>query len=385
MSRALPPRVLMLVKRASGRGGMQLQARTVALRMRERGYPVRLLTDRRPGARRPPNWSVRLPVSLLPQEGFGAALFRYLVRFRRAYDVLHVHGFGPEVWVALAARRVTGRPVVVKPGTAGPGTKLGLYARWSSSVPRWLPRPWSGVDAWVAISAQARFDLLRMAVPEKRIAEVPNGVDMSRFHPLPEEERRRLRAALGLAPEDVLLCTATRLMPHKRVDLLLDAFTAAAARQPHARLWILGDGPEEGALRAHVAASPARERVRFAGYVHGAEMVRTLQAADAFTLLSQWEGLSNALLEAMACGLPPVVTEVSGTADVVRRGENGLLVPPDDASAAEAALEQVLADAGLRARLGAAATGTIRERYSLDVTVDRLTALYRRLAQKPEG
>lgn len=375
----LPPRVLMLVKRATGRGGMQLQARAVALRLRERGVPVRLLSDARPGVRRAPHWSRRLPVTLLPQAGFDRELLAYLVRHHAAYDVLHVHGFGPEVWTALRARRRTGRPLVVKPGTAGPGTTLGRLARWSRRMPAWFPRPWSAVDAWIAISDQSRADLQAMGVPKSRVVWAPNGVDAARFHPLPEAERRSLRAELGLEASAFLLCTATRLIPHKRVDLLLQAFGGLADRHPEARLWIYGEGPDEAALREQAAASPHRERVRFAGYAHPAEMARAFQAADAFALLSRWEGLSNALLEAMACGAAPVVTRVSGAADVVRDGETGLLVPPDDPHAARQALERLASDPDLRRRLGTAAAATIAESYSLDTTVDRLLDLYRRL------
>jgi glycosyltransferase involved in cell wall biosynthesis len=372
----------MLVRRVGGGGGQQLQARQVSLALRQRGTPVRLLTDQRRRRRfTTPTWATRLPTErlrVIGQADYLGQLFRYLLRNRAAYDVVHLHGFGPEFWVALAARRITGRPLVVKPGTAGPGTKLGLYAGWSSRLPKSLPRPWSGVDAWISISEQTRADLRTMAVPDSRIVDAPNGVDTSRFFPLPEPERTALRTAEGFQPEDVVLCTATRLLPHKRVDLLLEAFLKVAGECPHTHFRILGDGVERKRLEAMAAASPSGNRVQFCGHLDANRLIRVLQTADIFGLLSAWEGLSNALLEAMACGLAPLVADVSGMADVVEAGRNGMIVAPEP-DAASAALARLVRERSFRTSLGTAAADTIRERYTLDLTVDRLLELYRRL------
>ena len=378
------PRVLMVLKRHSGRGGMQQQARLVAMRMRRRAIPVLLLTNTDRKRRRQPIWMTRLPVHFLEtrnQLHFAAALYEYLLRCRRAYDVVHVHGFGIEVWVALAARRVTGKPVVVKPGTAGPGTKLGLYGRLSAVAPGGLPRPWGGVDTWISLSDQSFADLRRMGVPEDRIASVPNGVDTERFRRLTADERAARRAELGVGAAEVIICTAARLLPHKRVDLLIRAFLRAAERHPQARLWILGDGPERKCLKELVRASPRGEQVRFWGHLRAHRITRVLQAGDVFALLSLYEGLSNALLEAMACGLAPVVSDVSGMTDVIRDGENGLLVSPDDEKAAMAALLRLIEDAERRAALSRAAEESVHQEFGIDRTVDRLLAVYRRVTR----
>jgi glycosyltransferase involved in cell wall biosynthesis len=380
----------MLVRRVGGGGGQQLQARQVSLALRQRGVPVCILTDQKRGRRfSTPTWAARLPTDRLKVRGqadFLRQCFRYLLQHRHAYDVVHLHGFGPEFWVALAARRITGRPLVVKPGTAGTGTKLGLYAGWSSRFPKWLTRPWSGVDAWISISGQTRADLRAMGVSDERIVDSPNGVDTSRFFLLPEPERAAVRAAAGFQPEDVVLCTATRLLPHKRVDLLLDTFLRVAAECPNFHFRILGDGQERKSLEAIAAASPHGSRVQFCGHLDANRVIRVLQSADIFGLLSAWEGLSNALLEAMACGLAPLVADVSGMGDVVEAGRNGMIVAPKP-EAASAALTRLVREASFRIPLGAAAAETVRERYTLDRTVDRLLDLYRRLTpgQKPLG
>lgn len=378
-ARTAPPRVLMVLKRDLGGGGMQQQARRVSLTLRRAGVPVTLVSHARDRGKHHRSYARYLPTRFLHashQWGFAAALFRHLVRYRRAYDVAHIHGFGPEVTAALAARLFTGRRVVVKPSTAGPGTKLNAYARWTRIFPLLAPLLWRQVDAWISISAQTRADLLRMGISPSRIADAPNGVDRS-FRPLPAEERVLLRAELGLQPGDVLIVTAARLTPHKRVDLLLRAFLRVVRTQPHARLWIMGDGEQAEELRAMLQDDPLQARVRVMGHVLPSQLLRAYQAADLFALVSLWEGLSNSLLEAMACGLPPVVSRVSGMADVVDDGTTGLVVPADNEEAVVGALETLIRDEGARRKLGDAAARKIDAQFRIAATAERLLEIYR--------
>lgn len=371
------PRVLMVLKRALGQRGMQAQALRVTLALQERGAPVAVLT--RGGAQEPiPAWASDVTAHPVGRPGlrpFAWDLYRYLCDNRHHYDLVHVHGFGPETFAALAARKVTGRPLVVKPSTAGPGTKLHAYARWCPTLGGLPARAWEGVDAWISISRQVREDLLRMGVAPERIAHVPNGVDGSVFHPVRRTKRAALRAQRGVAPGQIVLCTVTRLLPHKRVDLLVRTFLELSQSRPRARLWVVGAGEELPKLQALAAAHPHGERVRFWGHMGAAATARLLQAADLFVLLSRWEGLSNALLEAMACGLPPVVTDVSGMEDLVQNGVNGLLVPVDDGAAVTRALDSLVGSRQRRRELAAAAR-SVGAHYSLDRTVEGLLQVY---------
>ena len=378
-ARELPPRVLMVLKRDLGGGGMQQQARRVSLTLRQSGIPVTLISQAQHPGRHRRSYARYLPTTFLyatHQWSFAAALFRYLLRYRAAYDVVHAHGFGLEAVAAIIARRFTGKAVVVKPSTAGRGTKLDVYARWTRWCPPLAWTLWQTVDAWISISEQTRADLLRMRVAPQHIAEIPNGVD-GRFRPLPARERAALRKELGLGPDDVLIVTAARLTPHKRVDLLLRAFLQIAAAHPEARLWVMGDGEQAGELRSLVEGHPGRDQVRLMGRVLPSELLRVYQAADVFALFSLWEGLSNSLLEAMACGLAPVVTGVSGMADVVADGATGLLIPPDDEAAAVLVLETLARSAEQRQELGQAASQHIEAGYRIQRTAERLVKVYR--------
>ena len=371
------PRVWMVVKRSGGHGGLQHQARRVSLRMLSNGTPVRLVTHRPPDRDAPSGWAMQMPSDRLPgrnQWEFASRLYGHLCRSHGEYDLIHVHGLGLETFAAMAAARRVGKPIVVKPSTAGPGTKLGLYSRIGSPA----RRLWRGVDAWVSISALIREDLVKMGVEPRRIADIPNGVDTEEFRPLDAEGRRSVRARQRLDADDLVISTVARLSPHKRVDAVIRAFGELQPECPQLRLQIIGTGQMRHELESLAAQVPGRERIKFCDKARPDQIARKMQASDAFALVSRWEGLSNALLEAMACGVPPVVTDVSGMTDVVRDGESGFVVPVDDEPAITEALGRLLGDAGLRDQMGKTAAGVVRERFSLDTTVDGLLELYGR-------
>lgn len=373
-------RVLMVLKRTGGQGGLQIQARRVSARLRRIGVPVRVVGHSTSRLEREVDWARGVAVDYLVtpnQWSFAGRLFTYLRAHRADYDVVHVHGFGFETFAAIAARRSTGKPLIVKPSTAGPGTKLNVYARWSRRVAP-LRAQWRTVDAWISISQQTRSDLLTMGVAPERILFVPNGVDTRKFRPLPRDERRLLRARLGAEEHDLVLCTVARLAPHKRVDLLIGAVRQLLESHPGLRLWVVGHGLQQPALEG--LAASLGQRVRFWGQLEPPEVIQRLQASDIFCLVSLWEGLPNALLEAMACGLPVLGSQVSGTADVIQHDVNGLLVPPGDEKAVVTAIERLAREPDLRDQLAAQALRTAQEKYALQRTAERLLEVYTALA-----
>jgi glycosyltransferase involved in cell wall biosynthesis len=153
----------------------------------------------------------------------------------------------------------------------------------------------------------------------------------------------------------------------KGFDLLLPAFKAALAEVPGWSLDIWGDGPERETLGRLAGELGLGEAVRFRGLTEDAYQV--LRDSDLYVLSSRAEGFPNALVEAMACGLPVISTDFGGAArDIVQDGVNGLLVPPGDPGALTAALVRLMRDGGERRRLGARATEVV-QRYSTDRVV----------------
>jgi len=285
----------------------------------------------------------------------------------------------------LGAHWAGRKPVVVKPSTAGPGTKLALWGRVGRAVPDLGRAMRRGVTRWVAISRQTQEDLLRMDVAPERIALIPNGVDTDFFRPASPPERRELRDRFAMPAEAPLAVCVSRLAVHKRVDVLLRAWGLVRRERPEARLWIIGQGAERERLEELARETGLAENVTFLGAIGREEVAERLRAADAWVLCSLWEGLSNALLEAMATALPVLATAVSGTEDVVASGENGLLVAPDSEAAIADGLLRLTRDHAYALALGRQARQTVMERYSLEATAVSLTQLYQECLDEKSG
>jgi len=173
----------------------------------------------------------------------------------------------------------------------------------------------------------------------------------------PATENREARRVVALG----------RLHPVKGFDLLLPAFKMALAEVPGWTLDIWGEGPEREALDRLAGDLGLREAVRFRGLTEDAYQV--LRGSDLYVLSSRVEGFPNALVEAMACGLPVISTDFGGAArDIVQDGVNGLLVPAEDPGAMAAAMVRLMRDGGERQRLGGRATEVV-QRYSTDRVV----------------
>jgi glycosyltransferase involved in cell wall biosynthesis len=206
---------------------------------------------------------------------------------------------------------------------------------------------------------------------------IPNGVDTERFRPVGAGQRQVLRQALGFPADALLLGCVGSLTPVKRHADLLDAFAKVLARSTNAHLLLVGDGPLKDATATRAAAPD------LAGHVHllgqNADVQHVLQALDLFVLASETEGLSNAILEAMACGLPVVATRVGGNPEIVD-AECGELTAPGDANELAEAMLGMLQDAGKRTRMGECAHQRILANYSLDSMARAYETLYRELA-----
>lgn len=344
------------------------------------------------------NYEAASAENLITSLRFALGLCATLVRERREHDVVHVHGASLPLIVALPVAKGLGKRVVAKVAALHQGVEAGDLRRRYGPLGRALAWWLGHVDAYVATTTEIAAALEGEGYAPAQIARLPNFVDTQSFRPPAADERAALRVALDLEGRTVVVCSG-RLTARKNVDLLLEAFARACARtsapagaaagareDPAAParpplLLLLGDGPLRGALEARAARPDLAGKVRFEGFRD--DVPRWLAAADLFVLPSRLEGLPNALLEAMATGLPALATDLGGCREAVVPDESGLLVPPDDARALEDGLVRLLDDAGLRARLGAAAARTITERFTLEAVAPRYLELYRRLFAPP--
>jgi glycosyltransferase involved in cell wall biosynthesis len=360
-------------------GGAERQLASLAPRLQARGVDVHVITRRYPGlvafemvdgvpVHRMPIPGNKITASL----GFTISSILQVRRLRPA--VLHAHELLSPTTTAVSAKRLLGIPVVAKPLRGGRLGDIQRLQRMPFGARR-LATFRRSVDAFIVISREIDAELDQVGVPPARRVFIPNGVDTERFTPLPPREqsapllpRDALRESLGL-PDGPVAVFSGRLAPEKRVDRLLGVWPAVRAACAGATLLVLGSGPEAARLREMAAPG-----VRFAGQID--DVAPYLQAADLFVLPSVAEGLSNALLEAMAAGLPTIVTAVGAAGEVIEHGYDGWLIQPDDEAGLQAALIGLLGDATQRTSLGRNARQRVLQRYGLDRTADRLCELY---------
>ena len=232
---------------------------------------------------------------------------------------------------------------------------------------------WRHAAAVVANSAGLR-DLARRSAPAQAVRVIPNGVDAQTFHPAAENERP--------SGGPVRLLFVGRVVFQKGLDVLLRALAALPAGLAW-ELEIIGDGEQRATLTAEAARLDLAERITFAGWCDRAGIAERYRAADVFVFPSRDEGMPNVVLEAMASGLPIVATAIAGSEDLVREGENGHLVPPDDAASLTAALARLLADpAGCRA-LGRASRAIVERDYTWARVAAEYLEMIRETCQPP--
>jgi len=215
----------------------------------------------------------------------------------------------------------------------------------------------------VVANSRAAADRLRFErVPAGRVATVPNGIDSCAF--ATTRSRRPLRKITVVA----------NLRKEKGHDVLIDAAPEILRHFPDATFDIVGGGPELEALQARVNAQGAAAAFTFAGYDH--DVAQRLKEADIFVLPSRSEAFPNAILEAMAAGLPVVASAAGGIVELVEDGQTGLLVAPGDPHALAHSVCRLMADRALAARLGKAASQRVQGHYSFDRMTSAFECIY---------
>lgn len=365
---------------AATQGGTERQARAVCGALAGRGHQVAVLARKVPAAAHEvPGVAVHARIRAIDRGRlFGmsylSSALLHLLREAGAADLLHAHHLYLDAVAAVLAGRLRGRPVVATMVGAGPGGDLDRLRRTAGgSLLLALLRH---LDAVIAPSPTCRTELLAAWFPAERIRIIANGVDLSLFRPEPAPEPT---TPLPFGQGHTVVFTG-RLVEAKGLLDLLDAWPLLLPKIPDAHLVLVGSGPLEAELRRRAALPYLAGRVHLIG--EASDVRPYLRAAAAFAFPSWAEGLPNALLEAMAMGLPCVATDIGPIADAVTDGEEALLVPARSPQKLAAALARVLGEPALAARLGRAARKRVEAEFSLERHVDALEALYRELTSR---
>jgi len=259
-----------------------------------------------------------------------------------------VLGFNPVPWGSLAALAARRHRVPVS---------LSFIGRDFKQIQRPVAAPLRlairSARVITVTGERMRTGLIERGVPAEKIHILPHAIDTTRFSP-------------GSAEPDLDVVSVGQLIQRKRMDVLIAAIGLLRDRGIQLRAGILGDGPLRADLERQIAALGLSDRVELLGYRNDVETV--LRRARTFALVSEWEGVPFAMIEAICCGLVPIVTDVGTIADWIRDGQNGVFVPVGDAPALAIAIERLVIERERYARLREAAL-SMRSALSLETGV----------------
>jgi glycosyltransferase involved in cell wall biosynthesis len=282
------------------------------------------------------------------EEWFCRAAWREISGRPAAPDIVHAHA------LYQAARLRRGSPAVV---LNFPGEPNRRYAADIAMADGLI------ADGWAAAELPAKLG--------HPVHSVPKGVDAERFRPAGPNLRREL----GVEGKRVILSVG-RFVPIKNTALTIEAMARVAQHDSTAHLVLVGEGPELANLEAQVERLGIASCVTFAGYVPQGDLGPFYRSADLFVLASDFDNSPNVVLEAMACGVPVVATNVGGVAEYVAAARGGDLVPARDPAALARALETWLADANRRTAAGAFNRQRVVQQFSWRASAERLLEVY---------
>ena len=292
---------------------------------------------------------------------------------REKIDLVHSHMYRANTPATIAGRWAGVRAIV---------GQLHNVNTWETARQLWMDRALSRMRAaTICVSRNVQLEAQRrLYLPPARLPVIYNGVDIERFRR--RESGAQVRRALGLDPTHVVVGMFARLVPQKNPLGFIEAAQSLLPDFPDARFLVVGEGPVRTELERKIEELGLQGKVLLTG--HREDVPEILSACDIFCLPSLKEGFSNAVLEALAAGLPSVVTNVGGNAEAVEEGQSGLVIPPARPDALLGALGWLIGHPDERKKMGRQAA-LRAEFFSLDKMVGDLRHLYLRLLQSGQG
>ncbi len=295
---------------------------------------------------------------------------------RHRPHIVHTHDYKSDILGWLVRRLVPGtRLLATAHGWTLDNRRMDLYNALDRRVLRHF-------DHLVAVSAATRQGMTRAGIPRSRITLLYNAIDTGTWKPSPgSRAARQMKRELGVPLESRLVGFVGRLSPEKNVGLALEAIGRVCRRRSDVQMLVVGDGAVEADLPAMVRRLGLERRVHLLGF--RPVTPELYHALDVYLMSSLTEGLPNTLLEAMACGCPPVVTGVGGIPELVGASGGAIVCSPGDASGLAAGILDILGHPGRARSMAHAARSRVEEAFSFHDRVRRIETLYTSLAGRP--
>jgi glycosyltransferase involved in cell wall biosynthesis len=317
----------------------------------------------------------------------GAILCAHLARHRHDYDVVHAAFADWEFYLNAPFLAQIGLPTLHEMVLLDADDPLTIRRQKLGALKLRLMQ---GVDAWVGISKVFLPRVVEAGIPATRFRCIYPGIELDRYQPASPEQRRKVRAALEIPDEARVVVSVGSLLARKGMDRLVRAWARSEPRRGRDLLLLVGPASEREGLRpehlphvreleAMASSSELQGTVRMVGRVDAVEDY--MAAADVFALLSRQEGFGIVIAEALASGLPCLVSPLDGIgSEIIQDDVTGFVIDdPDDAEAVAGRLHLLLSQPEMRSRFGAAAVRSARERFSMGDRARQLAELYRSL------
>jgi glycosyltransferase involved in cell wall biosynthesis len=362
-------------------GGSEIEAQRVSRALIGRGHRVQILC---PGGPPMPALSRWTDDCGIPVRSFGGSvparirghIFALRVAWTlladlRRYDLIYFLMPGLQVALGTLAARLLRKPFMMKFSGSNEIRRL-KNSRAGRVQLRFLDL-WAG--AIMVLNPGMMVEAAECGLRASKLLWMPNPVDLEEFCPLAPEVRSALRARLRIPEESEVVLFVGRLAPEKELASLLRGFARVAALRPRTMLVLVGDGPCREETQTIAGKLADEGRVRFTGAVPSSAVHEWVQIADVFALVSSLEGLPVSLIEAMATGLPVVVSDIPANRQLVDSGVEGIVVETRNEDAIGRALGAILDNPETRRHMGEAARSRIGDRFS----TARVTVLYETL------
>ncbi|WP_176215360.1 glycosyltransferase family 4 protein [Sporomusa malonica] len=362
-------------------GGPELQAQKVAASLMARGHSVLIIAK---GSGKAPAHEVLngLKIVRLNRRGLASVdLLLQLYKYRNDFNVIHVHGVGRLASMSINFGKYFQKKVFIKVTTTGHVLKQPA-SRIKELMQKLLPfrerklKLLQQADGVISISSEIRKELEKNGFSKNYIYDIPNGIDTLKYYPASSEDKIKLRNILGLPVDKRIFIFTGKLTRLKGLDTLLAAWSKSAYTKENGLLVMLGSGQgQKDSLESYISNSIKVNSLEQSVVVLGDvdNVFDYLRATDVFVFPSRREGLPNSLLEAMACGLLCIASDIAGNNDLIISGESGFLLPVEDVSEWAKQIESAIDT--LDGRLMESAANMIKDNYDLRVTVDKLERL----------
>jgi len=312
--------------------------------------------------------------------------FLIFLKIRFQIELIHHHGFSDKTLWSILLARISGLKILHKFTSAGDDDPASIQRRRFGRLKYWFLKH---SNAFVSPSPALDHLIRQSTLPTAKIHLIPNGVDCRRFQPIPDPQHRLiLRRRLGLPESRNLILFVGFFSSDKAPDIAYQAWKdLPPVRRDTADLIFIGSIQSRYSEISQSLAETIQNDIRthgFTGQIHFIEKTLTIedyyQAGDCFIMPSRREGLPNALLEAMACGLPCIVNRLPGITDhLIRHNHNGLIMDSPQSGDLTACLIRLMENESEGIRMGRQARQTILSGYSSDTIADRYAGLYHRL------